>query len=362
MSLFNDRDEEQRAFAVMPRREVLIKGLIAGAGAVGLGLLGQMPAFASQTGAKVHVVGLGTDQVLYHTIHFANGTWAPSYGIINAQERNGGLRFNDVACGGVSDLQVVASDASGNGILWHTIRSNLNGSWSGGFGNVNAQMGNGSLQLTSPSCAVSDSGRLHLLALNRADNTLYHTIRETNGSWQGFFGQVPGTLNFKKVGCAALGEDLHVVAIDNNGTLWHTIRFNSSFSWQSGFDNVSAQISNSAGFVATSVSCVFTGTTLNVATTNDSGFFTFTSRDSSGTWQPLAGVIEASHLFLNEVSYANLQNGLMLVGVGFDSSLDYSILPPGASWPGSFSLLRVNDQESNGSGHFFSAVACAGTI
>src|SRR5215211_6402236 len=77
-------------------------------------------------------------------------------------------------------------------------------------------------------CAANGQGDLHVLPIDN-NGGLWHTIRDANGNWPFPFGDVlvatGGNIGpTQQVACAAAGGELHVLAIDNNGGLWHTIR------------------------------------------------------------------------------------------------------------------------------------------
>ncbi|HZU03788.1 MAG TPA: hypothetical protein VFA10_29255, partial [Ktedonobacteraceae bacterium] len=151
-------------------------------------------------------------------------------------------------------LQVVG--LATDGTIWHTIRF-ANGSWQSNFGNVNNQEGNGgSLRFTDVGCA-GIGGDLHVTAVNR-NGIIWHTIRFANGSWQSTFGNVNnqegngGSLRFTHVDCANVGGNLHVAAVNRNHIIWHTIRF-ANGSWQSTFGNVNNQEGNGGSLRFTDV-------------------------------------------------------------------------------------------------------------
>src|SRR6266849_1085621 len=86
--------EEKEALALLPRRQVLVGGLMAGAGAMGLSLLGRVPAFAAPvsplgTTTQLQVVASGNDGRIYHTIRHADGSWVPSFDVANSVVSNG---------------------------------------------------------------------------------------------------------------------------------------------------------------------------------------------------------------------------------------------------------------------------------
>jgi len=136
------------------RRDLFIKSLAAGVGVIGLGLLDELPAYAAALDPEnplapantLHVCGLAESGIIWHTIRFANGSWTPSFGNVNAQESNSGLRFVTVDCANVGNNLHVGGVARSH-IIWHTIRFS-DGSWQSSFGNVNAQESNGNLRFT----------------------------------------------------------------------------------------------------------------------------------------------------------------------------------------------------------------------
>ena len=134
-----------------------------------------------------------------------------------------------------------------NGELWHTIRHS-DGSWQSSFGLIQGQESNDAGPFTRIGCAgVGDE--LQLVGIARGQ--LCHTIRHSDSTWQPTFGLVesqerndPGAFTF--VSCVGVGTDLHVVAADAGGKLWHTIR-NSAGAWQSSFGLIEGQESNDPG-------------------------------------------------------------------------------------------------------------------
>src|SRR5215213_1780637 len=73
---------------------------------------------------------------------------------------------------------------------------------------------------------VPVDGALHVLAVN-SNGRLWHTVRSTAGTWLSF-GDVEaqtgdmGTV--ASVAAAVRGSELHVLAVNTDGRLWHTIR------------------------------------------------------------------------------------------------------------------------------------------
>jgi hypothetical protein len=175
---------------------------------------------------------------LYHTIRFPN-SWQP-WGDVGAIVTNdpGNLGYG-TACASIgNDLHVVGIHSSGD--LYHTIR--FPNSWQP-WGNVSAAVQNNPRgQFGDVSCA-SIGDNLHVVALHN-NGDLYHTIRFPN-SWQPW-GNVSAAVQnnpgkFSNVACASIGNDLHVVAANLSANLYHTIRFPNS--WQP-WGNVSAAVQN----------------------------------------------------------------------------------------------------------------------
>jgi hypothetical protein len=148
---------------------------------------------------------------------------------------------------------VVSGKVVGN--LYHTIR--FPASWQP-WGNVSAVVQNNPGNIIGFTCA-SIGENLHVVAIGQNEE-LYHTIRFKDGSWQPW-GNVSAVVQnnpgkFFRVACASIGENLHVVAIGQDGNLYHTIRFPAS--WQP-WGNVSAVVQNNPGGQFGGISCARIG-------------------------------------------------------------------------------------------------------
>jgi hypothetical protein len=346
---------------LIPRRDFLTRSLVAGIGVIGLGFLDELPASAALEPEKplapantLHVCGLAESGIIWHTIRFSNGGWQGSFGNVNAQESNSNLRFQDVDCSGIGGNLHVCGLGTG-GIIWHTIRLS-NGSWQSSFGNVNAQESNSNLRFQDVGCAGTASNKLHVCGLGTG-GIIWHTIRLSNGSWQSSFGNVNAqesnsNLRFKKVDCTTVGENLHVCGLGTGGIIWHTIRL-SNGSWQSSFGNVNAQQSNS-GLRFTDISCAAIGGNLHVCGLGTDGRIWHTIRFSNGSWQGSFGDVNAqesnSDLRFVAVDCANVDNNLHVGGVARSHIIWHTIRFSNGSWQSSFG--NVNAQESNGNLRF----------
>ncbi len=116
---------------------------------------------AAVWGGSLHVVGLGSDAQLYHTIRFPDGSWQRYFGVLGGQQHGIAPRFAlSVACGRVAHslgLVAICSDHR----LFHSVRT-PDGSWRGSF-----RMGGGRLPSEPPefydiSCA-SIGNALHVI-------------------------------------------------------------------------------------------------------------------------------------------------------------------------------------------------------
>jgi streptogramin lyase len=88
---------------------------------------------------------------------------------------------------------------------------------------------------------------LHVVAVDQNGN-LWHTVRMANGSWPFPFGNVTAQLIGPSVGatpqarCAATPKgDLHVLAIDKSDGMWHTMRL-ANGDWPFAFGDVQAAV------------------------------------------------------------------------------------------------------------------------
>jgi hypothetical protein len=87
---------------------------------------------------------------LWHTIRKADGTWQPSFGLVEGQEANDPGAFSGISCAGVgNELQLVGVVG---GQLWHTIRK-ADGTWQPSFGLVEGQEANDPGAFSGISCA-----------------------------------------------------------------------------------------------------------------------------------------------------------------------------------------------------------------
>jgi hypothetical protein len=256
------------------------------------------PRYDTSPDQELQLAGLTDAGGMWHTIRLNDSSWQPFFGDVKGVESNDPGHFSAVGCARVNDqLQLAGlTDAGG---MWHTIR-HADGSWQPFFGDVKGVESNDPGHFSAVSCAAvggftSGGSELHIVALTD-DGRMWHTIRRADGSWQPFFGDVkdvesndPGY--FSAVGCAGVGGQLHVVGLTDDGRMWHTIRLNDS-SWQPFFGDVKGVESNDPGHFS-AVSCAAVGGQLHVVGLTDVGGMWHTIRHADGSWQPSFGDVKS---------------------------------------------------------------------
>jgi phosphatidylserine/phosphatidylglycerophosphate/cardiolipin synthase-like enzyme len=244
---------------------------------------------SAAVGDAMQMVGVGTDGQLWHTIRNPDGSWSPQFGLVQSQSTGGAARYTAVACAGVGNkLHVV-----GVGIdqqLWHTIR-HADGTWSRQFGLVESQSSGGPPGFTAVGCA--GVGHAMQLVGVGSDGQLWHTIRHSDGSWQPQFGLVEGESGggpsrFTAVACGGLGTALHVVGVGSDQQLWHTVRYPGS--WQAQFGPVADESGGGPGGY-TAVGCAGVDTVLQVVGVGTDQRLWHTVRYPD-SWQPQFGLVE----------------------------------------------------------------------
>jgi Astacin (Peptidase family M12A) len=178
----------------------------------------------SGIGSELHLCGVTSDGRLWHTIRFADGSWQ-DFRDVEPVSGERGFFVNTVCASIGKDLHLCGVTSDGR--LWHTIRhpgtAPDNGPWDA-FGDVEGQTGDRGFFYHMCCAAVGDD--LHLCGVTN-EGRLWHTIRFADGSWQDFRDVEPVSGergNFVKIACAGIGNDLHVCGVTSDGHLWHTIR------------------------------------------------------------------------------------------------------------------------------------------
>ena len=303
----------------------------------------------------------------WHTIRRPNGSWQSWFGLVQSQESNDPGSFSDVGCGAlVDELHVVGIGPGGE--LWHTIRYPA-GNWETSYALVEDLSGDPG-PFSALDCAGVGNGvtvDLQIVGVGPG-GTLLHTVRYSNGAWQGGFASVesqelndPGA--FSDVACAGVENELHVVAVGPGGQLAHTTRHTNGM-WHQWFGNIELQHSNDPGpFTAVACAGVSNGANeeLHVVAVGPGGQLWHTIRYLDGSWQGVFGFVEGQESNdpgeFTDVSCSAVNNQLHVVAVGPAGLLWHTIRFLGGNWQSSFELIE--NQESNDPGAF-GAVSCAG--
>lgn len=214
---------------------------------------------------------------LYQGIRLADGTWT---GFTDVQSKAGtvpgGVRTAAVAGIG-SDTHVVA--LGGDGRLRHTIRK-ADGSW-GAFGDLSAEAG--ALSNITQVSTVSIGNDLHVLVV--AGGKVFHTLRTAAGNWTSF-GDIAAVTSpigaVTSIATASAGGELHVAAV-TGGKAFHTVRRTT------GHWTVWGDVSQAAGATGpiTSVAMAGAGSDTHIVVATDNGTRQYHSmRYGNGTWAP----------------------------------------------------------------------------
>ncbi len=163
-------------------------------------------------GDSLHLVALDESGRLHHTLRDNDSGWQDLRGL--SQLYDAPARFISIDCAAVwgGSLHVVGlgSDAQ----LYHTIRF-PDGSWQRYFGVLGGQQ-HGIAPRFALSVGCARVGHSLGLVAICSDHRLFHSIRTPDGSWRGSFGMRSGLLageppEFYDVSCASIGNALHVV-------------------------------------------------------------------------------------------------------------------------------------------------------
>ena len=211
---------------------------------------------STNVGPEVHVVVIGADQGLWHTLRSVSGSgssgWQPSWGQLLGQVREPDLAFRSVSCAGTTaGLHVVATDSADNQ-PWYTLRR-PDRSWLPTYDPI--QTGADPVTNWIDIAAIGIADELHVVGVN--SGRLRHTVRHADGTWFGQWGSIadqvtnPGVGIFTAVSCARVDDELHVVGRTQDGGLNHTIR-HADGTWQDFYGAVEDQEANNppGGFVA----------------------------------------------------------------------------------------------------------------
>jgi hypothetical protein len=190
---------------------------------------------------SLHLCGVEPDGGLGHSRQRRDGTWDADFEDVKAATTNPGV-VRGAGCGAdaAGVLHVCAITADGG--MWHTLRE-ADGAWQPYFGDVKAATSDPG-RFQSVTCAAEPGGTLHVCG-STTDSGVWHTLRRPDGSWAPVFGDVKSAVGsdvgaFLAIGCGVDSADtLHLCGVDPDGWLLHTLR-RPDGSWQQEFDVVAS--------------------------------------------------------------------------------------------------------------------------
>ncbi|MFI6604201.1 glycoside hydrolase domain-containing protein [Nonomuraea sp. NPDC050536] len=283
------------------------------------------------------LVAVGNDGNVYHDIRNGTGTWQGWRAVAGYE---GGATF--AAPGGVAiagakggSSQLVAI-GNGNG-LYHNIR-HTDSSWQGW-----APLG-----LTGSQCAIAamPDGSAQVLAVDGSGNVT-HNIRYTSGSWQGF-SELPGTaggahfqVGRSNTGIAITGMpdgSSQVLAYGNDNAAYHNIRYGNG-TWQGWKALPGAFNATTFSGSAFAIAGMGDGSAQLLAIGNDGNLY-HNIRYPNGTWQGWRSMGFAGHW----VSAGTMPDGsLQVLAAANDGTLYHNIrFTPSGNWQGFRAVQGAN--------------------
>lgn len=279
---------------------------------------------STATGWKTQaVVQAGTG--VYQAMRLPSGTWT-SFSSIESQAGGiGGVRTAAIAAAGMgTDTHVVA--LGGDGRLHHTVR-HADGTW-GEFRDMTPVVGE--LSRITQVSTVSIGNDLHVVAV--ADKRVFHTLRNAAGNWtpfvdvSGVSGPISGVT---AAATASVGGNLHITAIAG-GKPFHTIR-NATGHWTA-WGNVQ-EAAGATGPVS-SVTMAGTGDDMQIVVATDNGARQYHAmRKASGHWEPftdLSGVLGT--MTAKSLGGAHVDGEFQLSAVTSDGKILHTIRHADRTW------------------------------
>ncbi|MGV9313912.1 hypothetical protein ACWDR0_17240 [Streptomyces sp. NPDC003691] len=257
------------------------------------------------------VLGVGTDGNLYHNARYSSGTWT---GFAPLAGYDGASRFAAAATSlaGAPDGSAHVLAVGNDGNLYHTIRL-ASGQWNA-FEPLGGYAGAARFAAADVSVTTTPDGSAQVLAVGN-DRNVYHNARYPNGSWTGFEplnGYGGGSRMTASVVSIAGAPDgsAHIVAIGNDHNAYHRIR-RADGTWTE-----FAPLGGAGGASRLSASDIAITTTPNgaaqlLAVGNDGNVY-HGIRSASGHWDvpaPLNGYNGAPRFAAHRVAIAGMPDG-----------------------------------------------------
>ncbi|MFI5867853.1 S1 family peptidase [Streptomyces sp. NPDC051546] len=226
-----------------------------------------------------HVVAVGGDAALHHTVRSADGTWT-SFGNINevAGTLTNITRVSTVSIG--NDLHVLVL---ADGKVYHAMRK-ADGNWTH-FAEVSAAVG--PIGTVTSIATASVAGQLNVAAVT--GGKVFHAVRKTDGNWStwGDVASVAGNTGaINHIAMAGIGGDVHIVTSTDNGANQYHAVGKSTGQWEP-FTSLSSVL----GTITTrSVSATHVNGELQVGVVTTANQPLLTIRHADRTWAPTTPV------------------------------------------------------------------------
>ncbi|SDJ04153.1 CHAP domain-containing protein [Lentzea albidocapillata subsp. violacea] len=276
---------------------------------------------------------------LFHEVR--NGTDGAWSGFKPLQGATGSPTFaaSKVATAGFANGSAQYTAIGTDDSLYHNIR-NADGSWQG-WNRVAGNAGAGQFQARNVAAAATPNGDLHVFAIGN-DGLMHHNVRRADTTWAGW-NPLPGagTVFFHAKSLTATGmsdNSVQLVANGPDGVLYHNIR-KADTTWQ-GWRMLPGN-AGAANFQAGEVTIAghADGTVQLIATGNDGLIYhTVRGNDAAGTWQqwnPVAGRAGSPFFQAYALAMAGNTNGdTQITAVGIDGLVYHNIRKADTTWQG----------------------------
>lgn len=298
-----------------------------------------------------------TDQ-LYHSICSPEGGWQ-AFNLIEGDLDDGPPGFVGATVTRLRNALMLVGVGT-DGELYHTIRDS-DGSWQE-FGRLReGVVGGGPRDFYSATSACA-RGALHLIGLG-SDGCLYHAIGGPDRGWQDEFELIDaerhcGPEAFAAAACAGIGDALHLVALDTRGQAYHAVR-DPRRGWQH-FRGLGQLYDAPTRFVAIDCGVVEDGS-LHIVGVGSDARLHHTIRLPDGSWQRYFGVLGGQQhgvvpRFTLSVACASVGSALGVVAISSDHRLFHFTRAPDGSWRGS---MRFGNGQLRDRPPEFYGVSCA---
>ncbi|MEU3723606.1 M23 family metallopeptidase [Streptomyces sp. NPDC031705] len=159
---------------------------------------------------------------------------------------------------------------------------------------------------------------------------IYHAVRNADRTWTGF-GDVLGVTGEVPTGVRTTAEagvngDTHVLAVSNEGKLYHALRF-ADRSW-TGFGDVAGEAGTLANI--TQVAAVSSGTEVQVVVVADGKVY-HTVRRANGTWAPFGAVGAPGAAPVTKVAMSQVGSDTQIVAVS-NGTLFHTVRHADGTW------------------------------